>query len=262
MAPKAKTVVRVHNVEYVDAWRERQLDFDLLVSPEEESAHAISRAIGLPAARQTDVFADGQVVIVELDVQAGPGSGAVLGSPLREASIPEESRIAGIVRHGEHVLPGGDEILHPGDRVIVIASPAAARAWSAMMARDDEPVDDVVIYGAGGTGASTARLLLEQGIRVRLVEPDPERAREVGEIAEGRPRLPDGRLRLRLPRARTGRRLRGGSGRGGGRLQEPVRGDAAEGPGCRPDDRGRARAAVLARSSAGRASTSPSTRGR
>ena len=176
--------MRVHNIEYVDAWRERQLDFDHVVSPEEEAAHAISRAIGLPAARQTDVFADGQVVIAELDVQAGPDSGDVLGSPLREARIPEESRIAGIVRHEEHILPGGNEILHPGDRVVVIASPTAARTWSAMMAREDEPVDDVVIYGAGGTGVAAARLLLEQGIRVRLVERDPDRAREADETLE------------------------------------------------------------------------------
>jgi trk system potassium uptake protein TrkA len=181
MAPGAKTVVRVHNIEYVDAWRERQLDFDHVVSPEEEAAHAISRAIGLPAARQTDVFADGQVVIAELDVQAGPDSSDVLGLSLREARMPEDSRIAGIVRHGEHILPGGDEMIHPGDRVVVIASPSAARSWSAMMAHEDKPVNDVVIYGAGGTGVASARLLLEQGIRIRLVEPDPDHAREADE---------------------------------------------------------------------------------
>ena len=52
------------------------------------------------------------------------------------------------------------------------------------MAREDEPVDDVVVYGAGGTGVAAARLLLEQGIRVRLVERDPDRAREADETLE------------------------------------------------------------------------------
>ena len=90
--------MRVHNVEYVDAWRERQLDFDHVVSPEEESAHAISRAIGLPAARQTDVFADGPGRDRRAGRLRGAGSGDVLGAPLREARIPADSRIAGIVR--------------------------------------------------------------------------------------------------------------------------------------------------------------------
>ena len=45
-----------------------QLDLDFIVSSELETAHAISRTIGVPAARQTDVFAEGQVQIVEFDV--------------------------------------------------------------------------------------------------------------------------------------------------------------------------------------------------
>ena len=67
-APKATTVIRASNIEYVELWREGQLDLDFIVSSELETAHAISRTIGVPAARQTDVFAEGQVQIVEFDV--------------------------------------------------------------------------------------------------------------------------------------------------------------------------------------------------
>ena len=56
------------NVEYLDIWRERQLDVDFVVSSEVETANAIARIIGMPAAKQTDIFADGQVEIVEFDV--------------------------------------------------------------------------------------------------------------------------------------------------------------------------------------------------
>jgi trk system potassium uptake protein TrkA len=68
LCPQAKTIVRTSNVEYLDVWRERVLDFDQMVSSEEETAHAISGNIGVPAAKMTDVFAGGQVQIIELEV--------------------------------------------------------------------------------------------------------------------------------------------------------------------------------------------------
>src|SRR5918999_5948647 len=68
LAPETKTIARTTDVEYLEIWQERQLDVDFIVSSELETAHAISRQIGVPAARQTDVFADGQVQIVEFDV--------------------------------------------------------------------------------------------------------------------------------------------------------------------------------------------------
>src|ERR671919_1635311 len=136
ISPKTRAVVRTTNVEYLDAWRERELDVDLIVSPELETAYAISRIIGVPAARQTDVFAEGQVQIVEFDVEPGTGAAALIGQPLREARVPENSRVASIIRGGRMIVPRGTESVQVGDRVIVIGSPKAAREWSSLMARD------------------------------------------------------------------------------------------------------------------------------
>src|SRR6185503_8934125 len=57
-APRATTVIRTSNVEYIDLWREGRLDVDFAVSSEVETAHAVARSIGMPSARQTDVFVD------------------------------------------------------------------------------------------------------------------------------------------------------------------------------------------------------------
>ena len=55
------------------------------------------------------------------------------------------------------------------------------------MRRGQDTVDDVVIYGAGQTGTTIARTLLDQGISVRLVEADEDRARAVAEeLSEAR----------------------------------------------------------------------------
>ena len=131
-APRATTVIRTSNIEYIDLWREGRLDVDFAVSSELETAHAVSRSIGMPAARQTDVFADGQVQIVEFEVPEGADP-AVVGRPLREATLPEDSRVFGIIRGDTLTLPRGSESIRPGDRIVVIGSPTAAREWGSLL---------------------------------------------------------------------------------------------------------------------------------
>jgi trk system potassium uptake protein TrkA len=167
----AQVIVRTSSSAFLDAWREREIDVDFMVSSELETANAISGIIGIPAARQTDVFAEGKVQIVEFDVPPRRVNDALIGRPLREAAIPPDSKVAGIIR--------GAEAIMPGDRVVVIASPAAARAWSAGIAKGERQVEDMVVFGAGRMGTTIAQVLMERGLRVRLVEADAERAREV-----------------------------------------------------------------------------------
>jgi trk system potassium uptake protein TrkA len=182
---QAQTIVRTSNPEYIEAWQERQIEVDFMVSSELETAHAVSRTIGVPAAKQTDVFADGQVQIVEFDVPQDEPTGELVGLQLKEAKVPADSKVASIIRGDRVLVPRGDESILPGDRIIVIGSPDAARAWSRLMARGLQAVDDVVIYGAGATGVAIAHVLLDQRIRVRMIEPVEERAREVAEELPG-----------------------------------------------------------------------------
>jgi trk system potassium uptake protein TrkA len=206
LAPKTKTIVRTTDEEYLEIWHERLLEFDLVVSSERETAIAISRTIGVPAARQTDVFAEGQVQIVEFDIEGGGDAsafpstlplseaatlaadkparkrGTLVGVPLREAAIPDDSKVATIIRGGKIALPRGGESIRPGDRVVVIGSPSAAQEWSRLMSRGHGAVHDVVIYGAGRAGVATARILIEQGIRVRIIEAYEHNARRAAEL--------------------------------------------------------------------------------
>jgi trk system potassium uptake protein len=206
---EAQTIVRTTNPEYIEAWQERDIEVDFMVSSELETAYAVSQTIGVPAAKQTDVFADGQVQIVEFDVPKegssddltgiplteaaeraagrvrGGGYDEVVGLPLKRATVPVDSKVASIIRGGRTLVPRGDESILPGDRIVVIGSPDAARVWGRIMARGVQRVDDVVVFGAGGTGLAIARVLLGQGIRVRLIESDEERAREVADELPG-----------------------------------------------------------------------------
>jgi len=177
---RATTVIRTSSTEYVDLWREGQLDVDFIVSSELETAYAISRILGVPAARHTDVFAEGEVQLAEFDVDEGASS-TVLETTLRDAPIPRDSKIAAVIRGDETILPGGDDEIRVGDRIVVIGSPDAIKAWSTLLWPEGGSVRDVVIFGAGRVGTAIARVLLSQGLSVRMIEASKEQALRAAE---------------------------------------------------------------------------------
>ena len=195
LAPETSTIVRTTNEEYLEVWRERQLDVDFMVSSELETANAVSRIIGLPAARQTDVFADGQVQIVEFDVEGRNEGDGIVGVPLREARIPRDSKVAGIIRGDRMIIPRGDQTIDVGDRVVIIGSPDAARVWGDTLSEDKRRLDDIVIFGAGRTGRAVVRALVDQGLRVRIIEPDPNAREAHRRAVPERARLPGNGVR-------------------------------------------------------------------
>lgn len=179
-AEDATTVIRTSSTEYVDLWREGQLDVDFVVSSELETAHAISRILGVPAARQTDVLAEGQVQLAEFDVDQD-ASPTVLEIPLRSAPIPRDSKVAAIIRADDTILPGGDDTIAMGDRIVVIGSPGAVKAWGELLWPEGGDVRDVVIFGAGRVGSAIARVLLAQGLSVRMIEASKDQALRAAE---------------------------------------------------------------------------------
>ncbi len=175
-----RPVLRSTSMELLDAWREGELDVDFMVSPELETANAVAGVVGLPASCRTDDFAAGRVQVVEFDVPAA-ADGALVGRPLRTARIPPESKLVCIVRDGRTIMPHGTEEVRPGDRIVVIASPAAARAWSERLKRSQGRLEDVVIFGAGRMGTTIARVLIDKGLRIRIVDSRADRAHDVAE---------------------------------------------------------------------------------
>jgi trk system potassium uptake protein len=184
----ARVIVRTSSVEYLEAWREREIDVDFMVSSELETGNAVSSLIGIPAARQTDVFADGKVQIVEFDIPEDASTGRLIGRPLREAAIPDDSKVVAIIRGAQLILPRGSEAIEPGDRIVVIASPASARDWSRLIAHGSQDVDDLIVFGAGRMGSTIARVLLNRDVRVRVVDSSHQRATEAAEA------LPEARV--------------------------------------------------------------------
>ncbi len=172
-----QVIVRTQSAEYLEAWRAGQFDIDFMVSSEVETAQAVARFIGMPTALQTDVFAGGRVEMVEFQID-GDAPNGVAGRTIAEAGVPDESVVASIIRGDRVIIPGGPDRIERGDRLVLIASPAAAREWSQRLNRRSVgEIREVVVAGGGRTGRSVAALLAQRDLTVRLVERNAQRAR-------------------------------------------------------------------------------------
>ena len=173
--------MRTTSTELLDAWREGEIDVDCadLAGARDRQRHREHRRTARQP-RQTDIFAEGRVQVVEFDVPTDASGDAIVGRSLRQAGLrPIQGRCADSPRSPG--LPRGEVKILPADRVVVIASPESARAWSRLLAHEERTIDDIVIFGAGRMGTTIGRVLLARGMRVRLVDADPRRAHDAAD---------------------------------------------------------------------------------
>jgi trk system potassium uptake protein TrkA len=174
------TIARVKNTKFLDTWRQSEgaLGVDFMVGTTLLAAKTVVRVIGLPSARDVDTFAGGRVQMAEFEI---PDESPVAGQTVQEADRFDSLTFAAILRPGEVVIPTGQTEIRPGDEVVVIGSESSVQALAAEVSPHATDANDILIVGGSDIGYQIARLLEEQGIQPRLVERDPDRARELAE---------------------------------------------------------------------------------
>jgi len=176
-------IARIRSAEYMNARRlftQDAIPVDVRISPEELVCQFIEQLILYPGALQVLDFADGRVHLVGARADR---RGSLIDLPisaLKEHIPNTEGRIAAIYRDGKSVVPTGDTIIKDGDEVFFIAARQDVRVFMSEMRNLEDPVHRVVIAGGGNIGVRLA-LALEQNNQVKIIERNPERAREISE---------------------------------------------------------------------------------
>lgn len=176
----AFTIARVRSKRYLKTWRghEGAFGIDFMVCTDLLTAETIVEVLGLPAAVDVDTFAGGAVRMAEFEVPAG--------SPVANTSVKDVDQFDGltfaaVVRDGDVTIPTGETTLRAGDELVVIGTPDGVRAFGGTLAPHESESHDVVILGGSEIGYETARLLEDQGFQPRMIEHDPDRARDRAE---------------------------------------------------------------------------------
>ncbi|MBQ2626373.1 MAG: NAD-binding protein, partial [Eubacterium sp.] len=103
----------------------KNLDLDSIISPKSITAETIvqfvrATANGMGSNIETLYqLLDGEVEALEFYIQP---NAPVVGIPLMDLKLRPNILIAGIVRKGKLIIPGGQDVIDPGDSVIVVTT--------------------------------------------------------------------------------------------------------------------------------------------
>jgi trk system potassium uptake protein TrkA len=177
--PTKKARVRTQEyLKYKELFTDDILPIDVLISPEQLIAEHIQRLIEYPGALQVLDFAGGRARLVGVKAYYG---GPLVGheiADLRKHIPGIDSRVAAIFRKGRGIVPDGHRVIEADDEVFFIAARKDIRAVMSELRKRDKPIKRIMLAGGGNIGKRLAEAL-EKKFQVKLLERDPQRAKEL-----------------------------------------------------------------------------------
>lgn len=172
-----QTIARVRNPEYFKeiSYLKQCMGIEMVMNPEFAAAKEIAHLIQVPDAMEIDTFAKGRVDLLKVAISEN--------SPLHNMKVIEFSRRFGknilicILEHNHMItIPNGETILRAGDIISVILPKEKINAFhQATKLSTIHDIKDVIIAGGGTISYYLAKLLLESGIHVKIIEKNRER---------------------------------------------------------------------------------------
>ncbi|MCU7923209.1 MAG: Trk system potassium transporter TrkA [Candidatus Thiodiazotropha sp. (ex Dulcina madagascariensis)] len=167
-------------LDYPKLFEPGAIPVDVLISPEQLVTDYILKLIEYPGALQVLDFAGGRVRLVAVKAyHGGPLVGNAL-STLYEHMPDVDARVAAVYREGEVIQPQGDTVIKAEDEVFFIAAAEDIRSVMSELRKLEKPYKRLIIAGGGNIGRRLASSL-EQKYRVKLIETEQARAREIAE---------------------------------------------------------------------------------
>ncbi|MCG7991660.1 MAG: Trk system potassium transporter TrkA [Candidatus Thiodiazotropha lotti] len=167
-------------LDYPKLFEKPAFPVDVLISPEQLVTDYILKLIEYPGALQVLDFADGRVRLVGIKAYYG---GPLVGNELSTLyhHMPNvDARVAAIYREGEVIQPQGDTEIKAEDEVFFIAAAENIRSVMSELQKLEKPYKRLILAGGGNIGRRLASSL-EHKYRIKLIENNQSRAREIAE---------------------------------------------------------------------------------
>jgi trk system potassium uptake protein TrkA len=168
-----RCVVRVGNPELGRNPLLQQDDEILQLYPEQLVAEEIFNLTRVPGVGKARFFADGRLVLL---LARPTVKAAIYGRALKEMAGPKKWLFTGVRRASGLIIPRGDTVLQIGDLVWAVGLSDAIPDFLESMAVESQPTKKVIIAGAGQVGRWLAKLLIEEKIKVTVIQRGADRA--------------------------------------------------------------------------------------
>lgn len=180
-----KTIARVRNPEYVEELKfiKEKMEIDYAVNPELAVATEISRYLLKRYSFYTSEFVRGKVSMIDFNVNNKPG---FIGKKLFELTGLDGLLIAAISRDEELIIPYGDTIINENDTLYIIGEKKEISNLvdQSKNIKYNRHLKRVMILGGGKIGYYLANRLIQEGIRVKIIEQNIDRSEYLSEKLE------------------------------------------------------------------------------
>jgi trk system potassium uptake protein TrkA len=161
---------------YSDLYRRDHMPIDVVISPEREVAEAALRRLAVPTAFDTEVFLDGKLQLLGIQLEADC---PVLNTPLRQLTdlfSTLRAIVVGVRRAGTLFAPEPGDQLFDGDQIYVCTHVDDTARTLEIFGKPATRQERVVIVGGGNIGLAVARALEGRAERVRAKVIEKSRA--------------------------------------------------------------------------------------
>ncbi len=176
------TIARVRNPVYSEeiGYIKEELGLSMTVNPEYAAAEEAARILRFPSAIKIETFAGGRAELLQFVI---PKGSLLDGTALSElpAKLGAKILVGAVERGGDAVIPNGTFVLRAGDTASIVSAPRDAKKFFSRLGVDIHRVNDTMIVGGGKIAFYLAKMLINSGIQVKIVDTDKQRCQELAE---------------------------------------------------------------------------------
>ena len=181
-----KKIARIRTKDFLEGkwnklYNKSNIPIDVIISPEKEVAKSLFRRLEAPGALDNVPFANNKVKMLEIAIEK---SCPIINTPLTKLTekFPNfKANIVGLVRKEKFSFLKKNDKLLEGDNVYVVVSSEQLNQILKAFGHEEKVSKKILIIGGGNIGFHLARMLEEnfEGIRVKIIEKNKERAEEI-----------------------------------------------------------------------------------
>ncbi len=175
-------IARVRNPDYSGelTYLRSRLNISMIINPELEAAHEIARLLRLPGAISINSFAKGHAELVKFKIS---DDSPLAGKSLMQLqqTISSGQLICAVERDKDVTIPNGSFVLEKGDIVFFVSTARNTKNFFRKISLETRKVASVMIVGGGTIAYYLTKMLLDEGISVKIIEESQARCSQLAE---------------------------------------------------------------------------------
>lgn len=182
-AGNCHTIARIRNPEYSSEIRyiREELNLSLAINPELAAAREIARLLRFPSAIKIEPFAKGRIELLKFLI---PEHSLLNDMQVMDVvnRLKSNVLICVVERGNDVVIPDGNFVMKKGDKISFIASHQGSADFFKKAGVDNNIVKSAMFVGGGKLTHYLCRLLEDTKIKIKIIERDEERCRQLSEL--------------------------------------------------------------------------------